>query len=174
MKPLKTRAKLSITHLQPQSTPGRLSPRTQVALSHLGPAEVRRLHAESTFQQYALLLVGLRRNSQFYWLREPQGGGSLGLALTGRLTRVPRVPIGSTREAPRWRQWEPAAPAPGVRGLWRRQPANTASPVSREGVREPAAPIAAALDWCPSRAHDRRCGTDSCWCPPGSQPWTSS
>lgn len=87
---------------------------------------------------------------------------------------APRVPIGSTREAPRWRQRRPAAREPGVLGLWWCRLAGTASPASSGGVLEPAVPTAAALDWCPSRGHDRRCGMDSCWYQPGSQPWTSS
>lgn len=74
--------------------PGGLSPRAQGGLSHLGPAQVRLPHAESTFQQDALLLVDLRRNSQLYWLREPQGGGSWGLALTGRLREFPEFLLG--------------------------------------------------------------------------------
>lgn len=74
--------------------PGRLSSRAHGGLSRQGPAQVRRPYAESTFQQDALLLVDLRRNSQFYWLREPQGGGSWGLALTGRLREFPEFPLG--------------------------------------------------------------------------------
>lgn len=87
---------------------------------------------------------------------------------------VPRVPIGLTVQALRWRQWQAAAVARGVLGLQWRQPARAMSPVSRGGVLKPAGPTTAALDWCPLRARDRRCGMDSCWYQPGSQPWTSS
>lgn len=93
-----------------------------------------------------------------------------GLALTGPGLGVPRVPIGATGSGPRWLQ----GPAPGLRGVFRRQLARATLPVSRGKVLEPAAPTVAAPDWCPSQAQGRRCGMDSCWYLPGCQPWTSS
>lgn len=94
MKTLKTRATWKdATHLQPQRNTKHTNPGLRWAFS---PGSGRRPPSlrRRTFQQYALRLVDSRRTFQFYWLREPPGGGSSGLAVTGPLLERPEFLLG--------------------------------------------------------------------------------
>ena len=72
MKTLKTRRTLMILPTSSPKEPRKTSSRTQVALSHLGLAEVGPSWRKRTFQQCAFRLVDSGGRPQSYWLQEPR------------------------------------------------------------------------------------------------------